>query len=116
MPKMKLSCTFKFAASHYLTDYHGECEKLHGHNYKAIITIEDEVKKDGMVMDYKKIKEIANKNVFDQLDHVHLNEIIDNPSSEHLAIYVWNKLEDKLPIKKVLIQETDQYYCEYEGE
>ena len=35
---MELSCTFHFAASHFLTKYHGKCENLHGHNYKILIT------------------------------------------------------------------------------
>ena len=113
---MQLSCVFKFAASHYLTKYHGKCENLHGHNYKLIITIEGEVQEDGMVMDFKLIKEAVNKEVVDILDHTHLNDKLPNPSAENLAIWIWNKLKDKIPIVKVAVYETEDYVAEYAGD
>ena len=113
---MKLSCTFRFAASHYLTKYHGKCENLHGHNYKLIITIEDEVKEDGMVMDFKIIKQTVNEHVVDILDHTHLNDRLPNPSAENLAVWIWEKLSDKLPLTNVAVYETDDYLAEYSGE
>ena len=116
MPRMKLSCTFRFAASHYLTKYHGKCENLHGHNYKLIITIEDEVKEDGMVMDFKIIKQTVNEHVVDILDHTHLNDRLPNPSAENLAVWIWEKLSDKLPLTNVAVYETDDYLAEYSGE
>lgn len=112
---MELSCTFQFAASHFLTKYHGKCENLHGHNYKLIVTIEDEVKEDGMVIDFKIIKEIVKAHVFELLDHKHLNDIIDNPSAENTAIFIWNILKDKLPLKYITLYETDDYFCKYDG-
>jgi len=115
MPKMQLSCVFQFAASHFLTKYHGKCENLHGHNYKIIITIEDEVKEDGMVMDFKIIKEAVNNKVIDKLDHTHLNDTLDNPSAENLSIWIWDKLKDILPLTKVEVQETEDYHCSYNG-
>lgn len=112
---MELSCTFQFAASHFLTKYHGKCENLHGHNYKVIITITGEVQEDGMVMDFKLIKESVNKNVIDPLDHTHLNDTIENPSAENLAIWIWDKLKNELPLSKIVIYETEDYFCEYYG-
>lgn len=112
---MELSCTFQFAASHFLTKYHGKCENLHGHNYKVIITITGEVQEDGMVMDFKLIKESVNKNVIDLLDHTHLNDTLENPSAENLAIWIWDKLKNELPLSKIVIYETEDYFCEYYG-
>lgn len=116
MPNLELSCNFHFAASHFLTNYHGKCENLHGHNYKLTVTIKGEMKDDGMVLDYKEIKKIVNKKVVDFLDHTHLNDLLENPSSEHLIIWIWNKLKNKLPLKRIRLYETDNYYCDYEGE
>lgn len=113
---MELSCTFRFAASHYLTKYHGKCENLHGHNYKMIITIFGEVKDDGMVMDFKIIKDIVKKEVVDLLDHTHLNDRLENPSAENLAVWVWEKLKDKLSLKSIQICETEDYIATYCGE
>ena len=57
--KFRLNVKFDFAASHFLTKYHGKCEELHGHNYKLIVTVEGPVKDDGMVIDFKIIKKIV---------------------------------------------------------
>lgn len=115
MPKMDLSCVFEFAASHFLTKYHGKCENLHGHNYKLIVTISDEVKEDGMVMDFKIMKDRVKSNVIDKLDHTHLNDTLENPSAENLLVWIWDKLKEHLPLKKLTIYETEKYFCEYQG-
>ena len=112
----KLNTVFHFAASHYLTSYHGKCEKLHGHNYKLIITIKGAVKADGMVMDYKEIKKTVKEKVIKKLDHSNLNDRFENPSSENVSIWIWDELKDLLPLSKVTLFETENYFCEYEGE
>jgi len=116
MSKFRLNVVFDFAASHFLTKYHGKCEEMHGHNYKLIVSIEDTVKDDGMVIDYKIIKKSVNEEVIDHLDHKHLNNIVENPSSENICKWIWEKLKGKIPVKKITLYETDKYYCEYEGE
>ena len=115
MANMDLSCVFRFAASHFLTKYHGKCENLHGHNYKVIVTINGEIAEDGMVIDFKIIKDQVNKKVIDKLDHTHLNDLLENPSAELLVIWIWNELKDELPLKKISVYETEDYYCDYEG-
>lgn len=115
MPTMQLSCAFEFAASHFLTKYHGKCENLHGHNYKIVITIEGDVKEDGMVMDFKIIKEKVTGKVLDKLDHTHLNDTMENPSAENLSVWIWDQLKNELPLKKIAVYETADYCCEYNG-
>jgi 6-pyruvoyltetrahydropterin/6-carboxytetrahydropterin synthase len=115
MQTMKLSCVFHFAASHFLTKYHGKCEHLHGHNYKLIVTIKGSVKGDGMVTDFSEIKRTVKKKVIDKLDHKHLNDIIENPSSEHIALWVWDKLKDDMPLAKISVHETENQWAEYDG-
>ena len=116
MPNLSLNCTFRFAASHFLTKYHGKCENLHGHNYKVIVTIEGPIKEDGMVQDFKGVKTIVNKKVIDKIDHTHLNDLLDNPSAENLAVWIWDEVKDELPLlKKITVYETEDYSCEYSG-
>lgn len=116
MPTMELSTTFRFAASHFLTKYHGKCENLHGHNYKLIITIEGPVQEDGMVLDFKIIKETVKEHIVDKLDHTHLNDTLENPSAENLAVWIWENLKKALPqLKTITVYETDDYYCTYNG-
>lgn len=45
-------------------DEKSPCRILHGHNLKVVVTINGEVKDDGMVVDFRHIKELIN-----QLDH-----------------------------------------------
>ncbi|MEK7673355.1 MAG: 6-carboxytetrahydropterin synthase QueD [Patescibacteria group bacterium] len=113
---MDLSCIFQFAASHFLTKYHGKCENLHGHNYKLVITIRGEIKEDGMVMDFKILKDIVKDKIINIVDHTHLNDLMDNPSAENMLVWIWAELKDVLPLKKLALYETENYYCEYSGE
>jgi len=112
---MKLSVIFRFAASHFLTKYHGKCENLHGHNYKLIVTIKGPVGDDGMVIDFKQVKEIVKEKVINKLDHTHLNDTIENPSAENLAVWIWDHIGDALPLKSIAVYETEDYYVEYDG-
>ncbi|MBI2634693.1 6-carboxytetrahydropterin synthase QueD [Candidatus Peregrinibacteria bacterium] len=112
---MDLSVTFRFAASHFLTKYHGKCENLHGHNYKLIITISGPVREDGMVIDFKIIKDKVKQHILEKLDHTHLNNLIDNPSAENLSVWIWDNLKNELPLKKIEVFETEDYNCSYEG-
>lgn len=116
MPIFKLNTVHYFSSSHFLPHYHGKCEKLHGHNYKLIVTIEGAEKKDGMVFDYKEIKKIVEDKVISYLDHNHLNDIVKNPSSENMCVWIWKKLKKYLPVKKIILYETENYFCEYQGE
>lgn len=116
MPNQTLNVIFHFAASHFLTKYHGKCENLHGHNYKVIVSITGPVQDDGMVLDFKIIKKVVHGKVIDRIDHTHLNDLLENPSSENLAVWMWNELKGELPLlSKVTIFETEDYYAEYTG-
>ena len=112
----ELKVVTDFAAAHQLKMVAKKCENLHGHNYKLIITIEGQVQEDGMVMDFKLIKEAVNEEVVDILDHTHLNDRLPNPSAENLAVWIWDKLKGKIPVVKVAVYETDDYVAEYTGE
>ncbi len=64
-----------FAAAHYIKNYHGKCENLHGHNYKVRVYVKgNELDKGGMLLDFSILKR-ALKEVFKDLDHKNLNDI-----------------------------------------
>lgn len=67
--KFNLRAEAKFCAAHFLQDYKGKCNRLHGHNYKVIahITFKDN-SNNGMCVDFKKLKSVL-KNVVDEMDH-----------------------------------------------
>ena len=69
--------------------YKGKCQFLHGHTWTSIFYITGKVQKDGMVIDFKRIKEVIDTFL---PDHQYLNDICDNPTAESIAEYLYNKL------------------------
>ena len=82
-----------FAAAHFLRDYNGKCENLHGHNYKVYAHVKGpELNEGGMLLDFTKLKS-ALREVCKQLDHTNLNDLAvfdQNPSAERIAMYIYN--------------------------
>lgn len=102
-----------FAAAHFLRDYHGKCENLHGHNYKVFVHVEGgQLDAGGMLLDFSVLKK-ALREVCGELDHRNLNdfEYFDqNPSAERIATYIYEKLVEKIPeLKKSDDKKTHIY-------
>ena len=91
--------TADFAAAHFLRDYNGKCENLHGHNYKVYAHVKGpELNEGGMLMDFSQLKG-ALRLVCKQLDHTNLNDLPvfdQNPSAERIAMYIYNGIIDFL--------------------
>lgn len=89
-----------FAAAHFLRDYNGKCERLHGHNYKVYVHVKGSVLNEGgMLLDFSKLKD-ALKQVTGKIDHTNLNDIQwfdQNPSAERIAFYIYSELLEILP-------------------
>lgn len=85
--------TADFAAAHFLRDYNGKCENLHGHNYKVYAHVKGpELNEGGMLLDFTKLKS-ALREVCKQLDHTNLNDLAvfdQNPSAERIAMYIYS--------------------------
>ncbi len=101
----ELSVTASFSAAHFLRDYKGKCENLHGHNWKVEAAVRgDNIDKSGLLIDFKKLKEYLNR-VLGELDHQHLNELGAfgevNPSSENIAVFIYRRLKILLAGEKV---------------
>ena len=87
-----------FSAAHFLRDYNGKCENLHGHNYKVYAHVRGfKLNEGGMLMDFTKLK-AALRAVCKEIDHTNLNDmpIFDqNPSAERIAMYIYDGIIDK---------------------
>ncbi len=114
---MFLSKDFTFDAAHFLTKYHGKCERLHGHTYKLRVTVEGPVGEDGMVMDFKELKNLVKEKVIDRYDHQNLNDFFENPSAELVAMKIWDDLVGDLPVRlsEVTLWETADSSVTYRG-
>lgn len=93
-----------FAAAHFLRDYHGKCENLHGHNYKVYAHVRGEVLSEGgMLLDFTQLKAALRK-VCKKLDHTNLNdlEVFDqNPSAERIAMFIYDGIIEELRIEGI---------------
>lgn len=87
--------TADFAAAHFLKDYNGKCENLHGHNYKVYAHVRgNKLNEGGMLLDFTKLKS-ALRLVCKNLDHTNLNDFDyfeQNPSAERIAMYIYEQI------------------------
>ena len=107
-------------------DVFGKCsyENFHGHNYELIVKLTGDIDPEtGMLMDLSILKKIIKKEVEDVLDHKNLNLDIPYfkdliPSTENLAIFIWNRLKDAIDIDcdlSIVLYETPRNFVEYSG-
>lgn len=98
-----VSKRMEIAGAHRLNlSYESKCQNLHGHNW--VITLycaAKELNKDGMVCDFKHIKE----KIHGRLDHGNLNEILDfNPTAENIAKWCTQQIPE---CYKAMVQESE---------
>ena len=119
--KVRLTKEFLFEASHRLDHLPKDhpCFNLHGHSYRVEIEVSGEVNEQtGFLIDYSDIKAAAAP-IIKKLDHCHLNDIPELPTTttEHIARWLWQHLKPTLPIlTRITIYETHSTSCTYEGE
>lgn len=117
---MELFKEFTFEAAHRLPNLPPthKCSRLHGHSFLVRVHIEGDVDpRLGWVIDFGEMKQ-AMKPIIDRLDHYYLNEIegLENPTSENLAMWVWDGVKGELPtITAIEVRETCTSGCIYRG-
>ncbi len=105
----------------------GKCANAnwHGHNYELIVTVKGEINPGtGFLIDAKLLSKILQDEVCEKLDHRNLNldvEFMRNilPSTENLAIAIWEQIAPHLPadvkLHCVKLYETPRICVEYFG-
>jgi 6-pyruvoyltetrahydropterin/6-carboxytetrahydropterin synthase len=117
---MRLFRSFTIEAAHRLPNVPPghKCARLHGHSFRIELHLTGEVDpRTGWVMDFADVR-AAFQPTYDQLDHHYLNEIpgLENPTSEHLARWIWEQMKPKLPLlSQVVVHETCTSGCSYDG-
>jgi len=92
--KVCVTKAFTFDAAHNLINYKGKCEALHGHTYRLEVTVcgtPNELE-NGLLMDFGDLKDLVNKEVLSKLDHSYLNDHFEQPSTELVAMWVFETL------------------------
>jgi 6-pyruvoyltetrahydropterin/6-carboxytetrahydropterin synthase len=117
---MEIFKTFTLEAAHRLPNVPEghKCARLHGHSFRVELHVRGEVDAHaGWVMDFADVKR-AFAPLYEQLDHHYLNEIegLENPTSEHLARWIWQRLQPALPqLARVVVHETCTSGAAYAG-
>ena len=111
-----------FSAAHQLTMVGEKCENLHGHNWRVEVWVKGERLNDaGVLVDFGIVKKHV-KTIMKRLDHQFLNELPyfkeTPPSSENLAIYITNSLQEMLDepgvtVSRVTTWESDNACATY---
>lgn len=103
--------TADFAAAHFLKDYNGKCENLHGHNYKVYAHVRgNKLNEGGMLLDFTKLK-AALRSVCKKLDHTNLNDLDyfeQNPSAERIAKFIYEQIIQLLAQENIDISYKNQ--------
>ncbi|MCI0569199.1 MAG: 6-carboxytetrahydropterin synthase QueD [Myxococcaceae bacterium] len=112
---MQLSVDFDFCAAHRLPYYDGPCKRMHGHNYKLQVVIEGKPDpRDGMIFDFDQMRTRVWEHALSKCDHQTLNDFMDNPTAEHVIVWMWEQLQPHIPgLKELRLWETPQYCVTY---
>jgi len=138
MPTVRATRRVHFSAAHRLfrpdwseernREVFGDCSNpnWHGHNYEVDVTVEGEVDPEtGFVLDLKVLRDALEEHVLRDVDHRNLNLEVPwlegrNPTTENLAVAIWNRIEGVLPpdvrLARVVLHETPRNSVEYTGQ
>ncbi len=113
--------SFGFESAHFLPGVPPEhkCRRLHGHSFRCEVQVSGPVDPaTGFVIDFADIT-AACEPLRRALDHRFLNQDVpglENPTSEHIAQWIWDRLKPALPgLTAVVLHETCTARCEYRG-
>ena len=111
-----------YDAAHFLRNYRGKCEKLHGHRYEVEAGLAfDDVGPGGMAYDFGDAKRHL-RAIAGRLDHENINELEPfteiEPSAENQARWIFEQLRELLAeraehLAYVRVWETPNQYAQY---
>jgi 6-pyruvoyltetrahydropterin/6-carboxytetrahydropterin synthase len=122
----ELTVEIPFSAAHCIPGHPGRCARLHGHSYRALVTVGGpDLDAQGMLMDFGALKEICSQ-VIAPLDHVYLNElpgfVSSPPTAERIARHIYGGVSALLAahpgggaaIVQVVVYESERSYATYQ--
>lgn len=121
MAPMDIFKSFTLEAAHRLPNVPAghKCARLHGHSFRIELHVSGQPgPESGWIMDFGDLK-AAFLPLYERLDHHYLNDIegLENPTSERLAIWIWERLKPALPaLSQIVVHETCTSGCRYRGD
>ncbi len=122
MKKYTIGLSHHFDAAHFLRNYSGKCQNMHGHTWTVDIEIYgSELDGCGMLLDFSNVKKLL-ADELDKYDHKIINEAETfckiNPTAENLAEEVYKNLKksmpDKISLKSVKVWESPRAWAKFE--
>lgn len=115
---MRVKRAFDFESAHVLPGHPGKCGRLHGHSYRLVVTVARAVDPTtGLAIDFGDLKRIVEREVVAVLDHAYLNDVMDNPTAENIAVWCWTRLAEPLAgLEEIELWETRRCAVVYRGE
>jgi 6-pyruvoyltetrahydropterin/6-carboxytetrahydropterin synthase len=142
-PVIRISKEFNFDMAHALLGYDGLCKNIHGHSYTLVVTVkgspinDDTSPKNGMLIDFKDLKNIIKQQIISRFDHALLlnsktpSDLLEimmknydkivlldyQPTTENLiadmADQIKNLLPENLVLYSLLLRETQTSFAEW---
>lgn len=108
---MQIRKQFRFEAAHVLPHHPGKCGRLHGHSYRFEVAVAGPLQTSGpaqgMVVDFDDISAVVKPLVVERLDHSSLNDVLPNPTAEHIALWIWTEVAAHIPeLIEIVVWET----------
>ncbi|MBW6459949.1 MAG: 6-carboxytetrahydropterin synthase [Bacteroidales bacterium] len=146
LPIIRISKEFNFDMAHALLGYDGLCKNIHGHSYTLVVTVkgspinDDTSPKNGMLIDFKDLKNIIKQQIISRFDHALLlnsktpRDLVEimmknydkivlldyQPTTENLIADLADQIKSLLPENLVLygllLRETQTSYAEWFAE
>ena len=117
---MRIYKDFRFEAAHYLPTETGSVNsRLHGHSFRARVTIDGPVNpKTGYVVHFDALTN-AIADAREALDHRLLNEVegLATPTLERIAVWLWDRLQPRVSglVEIEVARDSCQEGCIYRG-
>ena len=119
----KIAIQTSFAAAHRLEHYAGQCESLHGHNWRVeVVVCAGELNAVGIAVDFAELK-AATRSILSSLDHTLLNDLPPfsscNPSSENIARWLYEQIcayfaDRAVTVACVTVWESDNAWASFQ--
>ncbi|MDD3449585.1 MAG: 6-carboxytetrahydropterin synthase QueD [Gammaproteobacteria bacterium] len=129
----RVTKSISFCYGHRLLNHQGPCRHLHGHNARAVVTLEGEHLDDqGMICDFSEIKQMVKAWVDTEFDHtmlLHRDDpvlpllqeagervrVVDwNPTAENIARAIFDHIAAAgYPVVEVILWETESSHAAY---
>lgn len=121
MTQVELTREYSFEAAHRLPMVPADhkCARMHGHSFRVEVTVAGPLdERMGWLVDFADITAVVEPLLKGELDHRALNDVpgLENPTSEHLCVWLWQRLAPRLPgLAALTVHETCTARCTFRG-